>query len=68
MIMGKYILNDFKRAMGSKWTRIYLLAGLVLILLANIAVICFRFIYGTCKMKPNVFAESIYQSLPTLSI
>ena len=58
MIMGKYILNDFKRAMGSKWTRIYLLAGLVLILLANIAVICFRFIYGS---NEGTFAYNVFE-------
>ena len=56
--MGKYILNDFKRAMGSKWTRIYMLAGLVLILLANIAVICFRFIYGS---NEGTFAYNVFE-------
>lgn len=58
MIMGKYILNDYKRAMGSKWTRIYLFAGLALILLANIAVICFRFIYGS---NEGTFAYNVFE-------
>lgn len=58
MIMGKYILNDYKRAMGSKWTRIYLFVGLALILLANIAVICFRFIYGS---NEGTFAYNVFE-------
>lgn len=58
MIMGKYIFKDFKRAMCSKWTRVYLLAGLALILLANIAVICFRIIYGS---NEGTFAYNVFE-------
>lgn len=58
MIMGKYILNDFKRALRSKWTRVYLLAGLALVLLANIAVICFRFIYGS---NEGTFSYNVFE-------
>ena len=58
MIMGKYILNDFKRAIRSKWARAYLLAGLALVLLANIAVVCFRFIYGS---NEGTFAYNVFE-------
>lgn len=58
MIMGRYIINDFNRAMRSKWTRIYLIAGLALVLLANIAVVCFRFIYGS---NEGTFAYNVFE-------
>lgn len=58
MIMGKYILNDFVRVIRSKWTKRYLIAELVLILLANIAVICFRFIYGS---NEGTFAYNVFE-------
>ena len=45
--MLKYIANDIKRAIKSKSAKVYLIATLALVLIANIAVICFRFIYGS---------------------
>ena len=58
MIMGRYIIKDFNRAMRSKWTRIYLIAGLALVLLANIAVVCFRFIYGS---NEGTFTYNVFE-------
>lgn len=45
--MIRYIANGFKEAMGSRLAKVYLIATAVLVLVANIAVICFRFIYGS---------------------
>ena len=56
--MFKYISDDFKRAMRSKWTVRYMLAALAAILLANIAVICFRFIYGS---NEGTFAYNVFE-------
>ncbi len=55
--MIKYIVNDFKRALKSKLAKIYFFATLALILLANIAVICFRFIYGS---NEGTFAYNVF--------
>ncbi|MCR5591669.1 MAG: hypothetical protein K6F73_09065 [Lachnospiraceae bacterium] len=53
-----YILNDFKRAIRSKGTVLYLIGTACLILLANIAVICFRFIYGT---NEGTFSYNVFE-------
>ncbi len=45
--MIKFIANDFREAMSSRLAKIYFFATLALVLIANIAVICFRFIYGS---------------------
>ena len=56
--MAKYIVNDLKRAFGSKWTKVYLWCTLALVLIANIAVICFRFIYGS---NEGTFAYNVFE-------
>lgn len=56
--MFGYIINDFKRAIRSKWSKIYFFGTVGLILLANIAVICFRFIYGS---NEGTFAYNIFE-------
>ena len=56
--MGKFLINDFKRALRSRGSKIYLMAGIVLILVANIAVICFRFIYGS---NEGTFSYNVYE-------
>lgn len=56
--MFKYIANDFKRAAGSKLAKVYFFAALALILIANIAVICFRFIYGS---NEGTFSYNVFE-------
>jgi hypothetical protein len=56
--MFSYILNDFKRAIRSKWSKIYFFGVVGLILLANIAVICFRTIYGS---NEGTFAYNVFE-------
>ncbi|MBO4904673.1 MAG: hypothetical protein J5367_05580 [Lachnospiraceae bacterium] len=56
--MFSYILNDFKRAVRSKWAKIYFFGTLGLILLANIAVLCFRVIYGS---NEGTFAYNVFE-------
>ena len=56
--MGKFILNDFKRAITSKLARVYLIGTAALVLIANIAVICFRFIYGS---NEGTFAYNVFE-------
>ena len=56
--MFGYIINDFKRAIRSKWSKIYFFGTVGLILLANIAVICFRFIYGS---NEGTFAYNVFE-------
>ena len=58
MIMLSYILNDFKKAIRSKGTLIYLIGTAGVILIANIAVICFRFIYGN---NEGTFAYNVFE-------
>ena len=56
--MIKFIFHGFKEAMGSRLAKAYLIGTFVLILLANIAVICFRFIYGS---NEGTFAYNVYE-------
>ena len=56
--MGKFLINDFKRAIGSKGAKWYLIGTAILILVANIAVICFRFIYGS---NEGTFAYNVFE-------
>ncbi len=56
--MIKYIFSGFKQALASKLARVYLIGTIVLILLANIAVICFRFIYGS---NEGTFAYNVFE-------
>ena len=56
--MFGYILNDFKRAIQSKGAKIYFFGTVGLILLANIAVICFRAIYGS---NEGTFAYNVFE-------
>ncbi len=56
--MLRYIANDFKRAIRSRAARNYFLATLVLIVLANVAVICFRIIYGSHE---GTFAYNVFE-------
>ena len=56
--MFGYIINDFKDAMSSMLAKIYFFATLALVLIANIAVICFRFIYGS---NEGTFAYNVFE-------
>ena len=56
--MLKYILYDFKRALKSGWAKIYFFATLALILIANIAIIAFRFIYGS---NEGTFSYNVFE-------
>lgn len=58
MIMNKTIANGFLRAVRSKGAKYYLAGTLALILLANIAVICFRFIYGS---NEGTFSYNVFE-------
>ncbi len=58
MIMNKTIANDFVSAVRSKGAKLYLIGTLALILLANIAVICFRFIYGS---NEGTFSYNVFE-------
>lgn len=53
-----YILSDFKKAIRSKGAKIYFFATVGLIFLANIAVICFRLIYGS---NEGTFAYNVFE-------
>jgi len=44
--MCKYIASEFVKAIGRKYTKLYMVGIFVLCLLANIAVLAFRLIYG----------------------
>ena len=57
-MMIRYIVNDLKRASGSKIAKVYFFSTIGLILLANIAVICFRFIYGS---NEGTFAYNVFE-------
>lgn len=56
--MGKFLINDFKRAITSKGAKWYLICTAALILVANIAVVCFRFIYGS---NEGTFAYNVFE-------
>ena len=56
--MFKYIAYDLKRAMRSKLAKVYVIATLALVLIANIAVICFRFIYGS---NEGTFSYNVFE-------
>ncbi len=56
--MFKYTFHSFKEAMGSRLANVYLIGTLALILLANIAVICFRFIYGS---NEGTFSYNVFE-------
>ncbi|MCR5302464.1 MAG: hypothetical protein K6E49_08505 [Lachnospiraceae bacterium] len=56
--MGNYLVKDIKRALGSKMTKVYLICTAALILVANIAVICFRFIYGS---NEGTFSYNVFE-------
>ena len=56
--MFKYILSDFKRGIRSGWAKIYFFATLALVLIANIAVISFRFIYGS---NEGTFSYNVFE-------
>ena len=58
MIMGNCILSDFKKAIRSKGARYYLIGTIALVLIANIAVICFRFIYGS---NEGTFSYNVFE-------
>lgn len=58
MIMGNCILSDFKEATRSKGAKYYLLGTIALVLIANIAVICFRFIYGS---NEGTFSYNVFE-------
>ena len=45
--MFSYISKDLKRAAASKAAKLHLIGTAALVLIANLAVICFRFIYGS---------------------
>ncbi|MCR5688220.1 MAG: hypothetical protein K6G58_09395 [Lachnospiraceae bacterium] len=56
--MIKYISDSFKKAVCSKGTLWYLIGTLGIIILANIAVISFRFIYGT---NEGTFSYNVFE-------
>lgn len=56
--MGKYILNDLKRALTSKISKYYLFGTVILVLLANVAIIAFRIIYGS---NEGTFAYNVFE-------
>ncbi len=56
--MFKYIFNGIKEAFASKLAKVYLIGTVVLILLANIAVISFRFIYGS---NEGTFSYNVFE-------
>ena len=56
--MFRYILTEYKKAIRSKAAKIYFFATLALVLIANIAVICFRFIYGS---NEGTFAYNVFE-------
>ena len=56
--MFSYIAKDLKRAAASKGARLYLIGTAVLVLIANIAVIAFRFIYGS---NEGTFSYNVFE-------
>ena len=56
--MFAYISKDLKRAASSKLAKMYLIGTAALILIANIAVISFRFIYGS---NEGTFAYNVFE-------
>lgn len=56
--MTEYLFNDFLISVRSKWAKIYLIVTFALILIANAAVICFRFIYGS---NEGTFAYNVFE-------
>ena len=56
--MFSYISKDLKRAAASKGARLYLIGTAVLVLVANIAVIAFRFIYGS---NEGTFSYNVFE-------
>ncbi len=56
--MFSYISKDLKRAAASKGARLYLIGTAVLVLIANIAVIAFRFIYGS---NEGTFSYNVFE-------
>ena len=58
MIMPRYIFSSFREAFASKLAKVYLIGTVVLILIANIAVICFRFIYGS---NEGTFSYNVFE-------
>ncbi|MBQ6575852.1 MAG: hypothetical protein IJL90_07085 [Lachnospiraceae bacterium] len=56
--MVKYILNDLKRALASKISKYYFFGALGLIVLANVAVIAFRIIYGS---NEGTFSYNVFE-------
>ena len=56
--MIRLILYDIKRAAGSRLAKVYFFGTLLLILVANIAVIAFRLIYGS---NEGTFAYNVFE-------
>ncbi len=56
--MIEYLLHDFSVSVRSRLARIYLIGISALILVANIAVICFRVIYGS---NEGTFAYNVFE-------
>ncbi|MCR4922894.1 MAG: ABC transporter permease [Lachnospiraceae bacterium] len=56
--MGKYIINEFVKALKRKHSKIFAIGLFVLCLVANLAVIGFRMIYGT---NEGTFAYNIIE-------
>ncbi len=56
--MFKFIFYGLREGLRSKLGKIYLIGTFVLILVANIAVICFRFVYGT---NEGTFAYNVFE-------
>ena len=56
--MIRYIASDLKRAATSKLAKIYFIATVALIFIANLAVICFRLIYGS---NEGTFAYNVFE-------
>lgn len=54
--MGQYIINEFRKALKSRPSRIYIIAIAGACLLANVAVLAFRTIYGS---NEGTFAYNI---------
>ena len=56
--MAEYILSSFKTAVKSRMAKIYFFATLALILIENIAVLAFRFIYGS---NEGTFSYNVFE-------
>ena len=57
-MMIRYIVCDIKRAAASRLAKIYFIATAALIFVANLAVICFRLIYGS---NEGTFAFNVFE-------